>query len=50
MIELAQIAISECQEIGYDSFIKEVKEKVANGWRTWQIISDEMVFTDAMKK
>ena len=42
--------LKRCQEIGYTSFIKEVKEKVANGWRTWQVISDEMVFTKAMQK
>ena len=42
--------LKKCREIGYNAFIKEAKEKVANGWRTWQVISDEMVFTDAMKK
>ena len=42
--------LKKCREIGYVAFIKEAKEKVKNGWRTWQIISDEMVFTDAMKK
>ncbi|MFX0076013.1 MAG: DUF3795 domain-containing protein [Candidatus Hermodarchaeota archaeon] len=41
--------LKRCREIGYDAFIKEAKEKVANGWRTWQVISDEMVFTKAMK-
>jgi len=40
--------LKKCQEIGYDAFIKEAKAKVADGWRTWQIISDEMVFKDAM--
>ncbi|MCK4380194.1 MAG: DUF3795 domain-containing protein [Candidatus Lokiarchaeota archaeon] len=39
-----------CREIGYDAFIEEAKEKVENGWRTWKVISDEMVFTEAMKK
>ncbi|MBD3340044.1 MAG: DUF3795 domain-containing protein [Candidatus Lokiarchaeota archaeon] len=42
--------LKRCQEIGYVEFIKEAKEKVENGWRTWQVISDEMVFTNAMKK
>ncbi|MFX1311349.1 MAG: DUF3795 domain-containing protein [Promethearchaeota archaeon] len=42
--------LMRCREVGYDAFIKEIKEKVANGWRTWQVISDEMVFTNAMKK
>lgn len=42
--------LKKCREIGYLEFIKEAKEKVAKGWRTWQIISDEMVFTNAMKK
>ena len=42
--------LKKCREIGYEVFIKEAKEKVEKGWRTWQIISDEMVFSDAMKK
>ncbi len=42
--------LKKCREIGYLKFIKEAKEKVENGWRTWQIISDEMVVTNAMKK
>ena len=42
--------LKKCREIGYLAFIKEAKDRVANGWRTWQIISDELVFTDAMKK
>ena len=42
--------LKRCQEIGYDAYIKEVKEKVADGWRTWQVVSDEMVFTKAMQK
>jgi len=42
--------LKRCREIGYDAFVKEAKEKVANGWRTWQIISDEMVFTKSMQK
>ena len=42
--------LKKCREMGYLEFIKEAKEKVANEWRTWQVISDEMVFTDAMKK
>ena len=39
-----------CREIGYNEFIKNAKEKVANGWRTWQIISKDMVITNATKK
>jgi hypothetical protein len=42
--------LKRCREVGYPTFIKEAKEKVARGWRTWQIISDEMVFSNAMKK
>ncbi len=38
--------LKRCREIGYPEFIAEIKKKVADGWRTWQIISDEMVFTD----
>jgi hypothetical protein len=42
--------LKKCREIGYPVFIKEAKDKVQKGWRTWQIISDEMVFTESMKK
>ena len=42
--------LKRCLEIGYDAFLKEAEEKVANGWRTWQIISDEMIFTNSMKR
>ena len=35
--------IKKCREIGYPAFINEMKEKVGNGWRTWQVISNEMV-------
>ena len=34
-----------CREIGYAAFIKEMKEKVKQGWRTWQVISREKLFT-----
>ena len=37
--------LKKCREIGYPAFIAEVKEKVGNGWRTWQIISKENVLT-----
>ena len=37
--------LKRCREIGYNAFIEEVKEKVDKGWRTWQVISKEMVFT-----
>jgi hypothetical protein len=42
--------LKKCREIGYKAFIEEIKEKVADGWRTWKVISDEMVFSKAMKK
>ena len=35
--------LRRCREIGYPAFIAETKEKVRNGWRTWQVISNEMV-------
>jgi len=37
--------LKRCREIGYSAFMAEMKEKVANGWRTWQVISDEMLFS-----
>ena len=42
--------LKRCREIGYPAFISEVKEKVENGWRTWQVISDEMVFSKSWGK
>ncbi|MFX1273468.1 MAG: DUF3795 domain-containing protein [Promethearchaeota archaeon] len=42
--------LKKCREIGYTAFIEELKKKVNNGWRTWQVISNEMVFTNTMKK
>lgn len=42
--------LKKCREIGYSAFIKEAQEKVAKGWRTWQIISKDMIFTDSTKK
>ena len=42
--------LKKCRDIGYPAFIKELKDKVKNGWRTWHVISNEMVFTEAMKK
>jgi len=42
--------LKKCCEIGYNNFIEQAKEKIANGWRTWQVISEEKVFTEAMKK
>lgn len=38
-----------CQELGYNQFISQAKQKVAEGWRTWQVISKDKVFTNAMK-
>jgi hypothetical protein len=37
--------LKKCREIGYPAFIESVKEKVGKGWRTWQVISDEEIFT-----
>ncbi|MFW6126049.1 MAG: DUF3795 domain-containing protein [Chloroflexota bacterium] len=37
--------LSRCREVGYPAFIAEAKEKVRSGWRTWQVISSEMLFT-----
>ena len=42
--------LKRCKEIGYSNFIKEAKEKVKNGWRTWQVISKDKLFTEAIKK
>ena len=39
------VNLKRCREIGYSEFIKEAKEKVKNGWRTWNIISNDKVFT-----
>jgi hypothetical protein len=41
--------LKKCREIGYPAFIEEVKEKVVKGWRTWQVISNEMVVTQREK-
>ena len=35
--------LKKCRKIGYPAFIEEIKEKVEKGWRTWQVISNEMV-------
>jgi hypothetical protein len=35
--------LKRCREIGYPAFIAEVKEKTKKGWRTWQVISKEML-------
>jgi len=37
--------LRRCREVGYPAFIAEAKEKVRTGWRTWQVISSEMLFT-----
>ena len=37
--------LRRCREIGYPAFVEEIKEKVEKGWRTWQVISKEMVVT-----
>jgi len=37
--------LKRCCEIGYPAFIAETREKVGKGWRTWQVISKENVFT-----
>ena len=38
--------LKQCRDIGYPEFIAEIKQKVDDGWRTWQVISSDMVFTD----
>jgi hypothetical protein len=40
--------LKRCREIGYAAFLREAKERVANGWRTWQIINKEPIITDAL--
>ncbi len=40
--------LKKCREMGYPTFIQEAKEKVGKGWRTWQIISNEMVVTERL--
>jgi hypothetical protein len=37
--------LKRCREVGYSEFIKEAREKVKNGWRTWNIISKDKIFT-----
>jgi len=37
--------LKRCREIGYPAFIAETREKVRQGWRTWQVISNEKVMT-----
>ena len=37
--------LRKCREMGYPAFIAETEEKVRAGWRTWQVISNEMLFT-----
>jgi hypothetical protein len=39
-----------CHKMGYNNFIDHAREKITDGWRTWQVISKEKVFTEAMKK
>ena len=42
--------LKRCREVGYEQFIKEAKEKVSKGWRTWQVINKDMVFTGALNR
>ena len=37
--------LRKCRDIGYPAFIAETEEKVRTGWRTWQVISNEILFT-----
>ncbi len=37
--------LKRCREIGYPAFIEEARGRIGNGWRTWQVISNEMVVT-----
>jgi hypothetical protein len=41
--------LKRCREIGYAAFIEETRQKLADGYRTWQVISPEMVITESMK-
>jgi hypothetical protein len=40
--------LKKCREIGYPAFVEEAKEKLGKGWRTWQVISNEMVVTKSL--
>lgn len=41
--------LKRCREKGYAAFVEEVKEKVKRGWRTWQVISQDPVFSKGAK-
>ena len=36
--------------VGLEAGSDELVKKVADGWRTWQVVSKDMIFTDATKK
>jgi len=42
--------LERIKEVGYRQFIDEMQEKVKDGLMTSDVISDEMVFTEAFKK
>jgi len=37
--------LKACRDKGYSAFVEEVRERVKQGWRTWQVISQEPVFS-----
>ncbi|MFX1399411.1 MAG: DUF3795 domain-containing protein [Promethearchaeota archaeon] len=37
--------LKSSRQIGYHAFIEKARKKVENGWRTWKIISDKMIFS-----
>jgi hypothetical protein len=42
--------LERIKEIGYRRFIDEMQEKVEDGFITSDVVTDEMLFTEAMKK
>ena len=42
--------LKRCREIGYPAFLAECKEKTKKGWRTWQVISKEMLIQGKVTK
>lgn len=35
--------LRKCRDLGYPAFVEETKKRLRKGWRTWQVISNEMV-------
>ena len=42
--------LERIQEVGYRRFIDEMQEKVKSGFMTGDVITDEMLFTEVLKK